>query len=307
MKDYYKILEVEENATEEEIKKSFRSLSKKYHPDLNPEGAEKFKEINEAYEVLGDSQKRTKYNNTKKNPYNGSEFEQFFNSMFGGGTPNFRQQRRKQAPDKIIKLQVTPIESYRGSEKNINYFREIHCNTCDGTGGERIICNVCEGTGIEIRTFGTGFLVQQVRTACVTCGGIGYKLKSLCYKCNGKGTTTQNNQIKIALPKGCDNGQFLKLQNQGDFRHGDYGDLVLQIEMINVDNFEKINNDLIYTLFLSFSELKNENFLIPHPDGTISVPSPREFDTSKPLRIKGKGYSSGDLYVKLHVKFDRTT
>ncbi len=106
MKNYYKILEVEENASEDEIKKSYRNLSKKFHPDVNPNGAEQFKEINEAYETLGDKEKKQTYDLKRKNPYQGSQFESFFDSIF-----NRNQQqgpRRKQAPDKIIKLQISP-------------------------------------------------------------------------------------------------------------------------------------------------------------------------------------------------------
>lgn len=303
MKDYYKILEVEENASEDEIKKSFRNLSKKYHPDLNPEGSEKFKEINEAYESLGDKQKRSQYDNQRKNPYRNTPFEQFFSNMFTGAPP--QQFRRKQAPDKIIKVNVSPLESYRGESKNIIYFRETHCNSCNGTGGDQRICEICEGSGFVIKTFGTGFMVQQVRTACPQCQGKGYNLISRCYNCQGKGTKSSQNEIRINLPVGVDNGQFVKVPELGDFRGGDYGDLVIQIELEPKDNYEKINNDLVYTLFLDLDNLKSEKYSIPHPDGELSVPAPKVFDTSKPLRLRGKGYSGGDMYVKLHVKFER--
>jgi len=303
MKDYYKILEVEENASEDEIKKSFRNLSKKYHPDLNPQGSEKFKEINEAYESLGDKQKRSQYDNQRKNPYRNTPFEQFFSNMFTGAPP--QQFRRKQAPDKIIKVNVSPLESYRGESKNIIYFRETHCNSCNGTGGDQRICEICEGSGFVIKTFGTGFMVQQVRTACPQCQGKGYNLISRCYNCQGKGTKSSQNEIRINLPVGVDNGQFVKVPELGDFRGGDYGDLVIQIELEPKDNYEKINNDLVYTLFLDMDSLKSEKYSIPHPDGELSVPAPKVFDTSKPLRLRGKGYSGGDMYVKLHVKFER--
>lgn len=303
MKDYYKILEVEENASEEDIKKSYRNLSKKYHPDLNPGGAEQFKEINEAYEFLGDKQKRTSYDQQRKNPYNGTPFENFFSNMFGGRQA--QPFRRKQAPDKIVKVSVSPIESYRGQSKNIIYFRETHCNSCNGTGGDQRICEYCEGAGFILKTFGTGFMVQQVRTACPQCQGKGYNLISRCYDCQGKGTKTTQNEIRINLPVGVDNGQFVKVPELGDFRGGDYGDLVLQIELEAKDGFEKINNDLVYTLFLDLEGLKNEKYKIPHPDGELSVPAPKSFDTSKPLRLRGKGFSGGDMYVKLQVKFER--
>jgi len=305
MKNYYKILEVEENASEEDIKKSYRNLSKKFHPDINPDGAEKFKEINEAYETLGDSEKRKKYDFNKSNPYRGTNFEELFKSMFAG-SPDYQRQR-KQAPDKVIGLSITPLESYRGSEKLIQYFREIHCSTCMGTGGEQQICQFCEGTGVEIRTFGTGFMVQQIRTACSKCEGRGYTIVNRCYTCGGKGTVGKANELRINLPVGIDSGQFVRLKNQGDFSFGDYGDLIVQMDMKPFENFEKINSDLIYNLYLDLDGLKLERYNIPHPDGELIIPAPKNFDTSKPLRLRGKGYSNGDMYVKLHVKFDRTT
>lgn len=306
MKDYYKILEVEENSSEEEIKKSYRSLSKKYHPDVNPQGAEKFKEIAEAYEILGDKQKREQYNQRKNNPYQNTQFEDFFASMFNGASPNFRnQQRRKSAPDKIIRLQVSPIESYMGSEKNIQYSKENACHGCKGSGGESKICETCNGVGFHIQTFGTGFMVQQVRTACPTCNGRGSNLVHRCYICDGKGTQTIINELKVSLPKSCDSGQFLKLVNLGDFRNGDYGDLVIQIEMVPKDGYEKINNDLIYNLSLNLEEIQKEKYTIPHPDGNLMISAPKIVDTAKPLRLRGKGYNGGDMWVKINLKFER--
>lgn len=306
MKDYYKILEVEENSTDDEIKKSYRTLSKKYHPDVNPEGGEKFKEINEAYEVLGDKQKREKYNHSRNNPYAGTPFQDIFSSMFGGTNPNFTNQpRRKSAPDKIIKIQITPIESYKGIEKTIYYVKDNHCTMCSGSGGEQQTCQTCNGSGFEVKTMGNGFMVQHIRTACNTCGGRGFTLVHKCYHCDGRGTKPTSNEIKVKLPVGVDNGQYLKLQNLGDFRNGDYGDLVVQVEVINKDGYEKFNNDLIYNLYLNLEEIQKNKFLIPHPDGDLSMDAPRIFDTSKPLRLRGKGYFGGDMYVKLNVKFER--
>jgi molecular chaperone DnaJ len=296
MKDYYKILEVEENASDEEIKKSYRNLSKKFHPDLNPEGAEKFKEIAEAYEVLSDGPKRQEYNFKRKNPYQNTPFQDLFSQMFGANV-NQQRQKRKQAPDKLLKVQVSPIESYFGSKKTIQYSKDNSCNVCHGSGGERKVCETCNGVGFHLQTFGTGFMVQQVRTACPTCSGKGSYLLHRCYMCDGRGTQATINEISVSLPKGCDNGQFLKLANMGDFRNGEYGDLVLQIEMTS--------NDLVYSLFMNIDELQSEKFKIPHPDGELLMSAPKTIDTSKPLRLRGKGYDGGDMYVKLFVKFDR--
>jgi molecular chaperone DnaJ len=303
MKDYYKILEVEENASDDDIKKSYRSLSKKYHPDVNPEGSEKFKEIAEAYETLGDKTKREQYNNSKKNPYAGTPFQDIFNSMFNQQNPSFRQ--RKSTPDKIIKLQVTPIESYLGVEKTLYYVRDMGCSVCNGAGGDQQVCTTCKGSGFTIKQFGTGFMVQQIRTQCPTCAGRGYTLVHKCYYCDGRGSKPSSNEVKITLPVGIDSGQYLKLQDLGDYRNGEFGDLIVQIEVIPKDNYEKINHDLVYNLTLNLEEIQKEKFLIPHPDGDLSMEAPKVFDTSKPLRLKGKGYFGGDMYVKLNVKFER--
>jgi molecular chaperone DnaJ len=306
MKDYYKILEVEEKASAEEIKKSYRTLSKKYHPDVNPEGTEQFKEIAEAYDVLGNTEKKGKYDNAKSNPFNGTSYEDMFSQMFNQGSSQFRQQpMRKSVPDKIIKVQVSPLESYRGEEKTIHYVKDNQCQSCNGSGGEQQTCGTCNGQGFQIRIFGNGFMSQQIRQACQTCAGRGYTLVHRCYHCSGNGTKSTANEIKVTLPKGVDDGQYLKIVKSGDYRNGEYGDLILQIQMVPKDGYEKINNDLIYNLFLNLEEIKSDKFIIPHPDGDLQMASPKLFDTSKPLRLKSKGYNGGDMYVKLNVKFER--
>lgn len=301
MKDYYKILEVNENSTIDEIKKSYRVLSKKYHPDVNPQGDERFKEISEAYDILSDTNKRAQYDNQRKNPFQGGNMNDIFSQMFGNSP--FQQQRRKQAPDKVVKVQISPVESYLGVEKTIQYMKDNHCQTCNGAGGEQQACNSCGGQGFHLKSFGTGFMVQHIRTACPTCAGRGYTLIHKCHSCNGVGTKSSVNTVNIKLPHGIDNGQYLRLENQGDFKNGDYGDLIIQVELVNKDGFEKINNDLVYNLFLDWEGLKSKKYDIPHPNGGISVDAPNIFDTSKPLRIRRMGYNGGDMYIKLNVKF----
>jgi len=287
MKDYYKILEVEEKASIDEIKKSYRKLAAQYHPDRNPDGEEKFKEIAEAYETLGNPEKKEKYDNKSTNPFQGTPYEDMFSQMFGSRN-GFQQQRRKSAPDKVVRVQITPIESYKGEEKSIQYMKDNHCNVCNGSGGEQQVCGTCGGQGFQIKSFGTGFMMQQIRTACPTCAGRGYTLIHKCYGCDGRGTKSAAHDLRIILPKGIDSGQYLKIENAGDFKNGEYGDLVIQIEVMPKDGFEKINNDLIYNLFLNLEQVKESNFLIPHPDGELKMESPKIFDTSRPLRLKNK-------------------
>jgi molecular chaperone DnaJ len=308
--NFYEILGVEETATESEIKSAYRNLAKKHHPDKG--GDENvFKKISTAYEVLGDPQKRSQYDNQKNNPFAGmgGGFEDMFSQMFGsnpfgGGNP-FGGQRRQSAPSKTVKVEITPIESYLGSEKNVIYIKDTQCQTCGGSGGEQQHCNICKGSGFQLKVMGTGFMVQHVRTVCDGCGGRGYKIVKKCNPCNGNGTNPTTQDVRIKIPVGIDSGQYLKLQGYGDFVNGTYGDLLLQIEVVPKDGYEKMNNDLIYNLYLDFSGIKKEYYLIPHPSGDLNMAAPKMFDTSKPLRLKGKGYNGGDMYVKLNVKFDR--
>ena len=305
MKNYYKILEVEVNATDDEIKKSYRTLSKKYHPDLNPEGAEKFKEINEAYETLSNKEKKLQYDSIKSNPYQGTDFENLFNNMFGRSANSFQNTRVKSVPDKIIKLNISPVESYLGVEKDIQYSKDNPCGSCKGTGGEQKVCSSCGGQGFFVKTFGTGFMVQQIRTICASCNGQGSIITERCYLCSGRGTNQTINSIRVRIPNGIDSGQFLKLNNLGDFRNGQIGDLIIQIEVVPKDGFEKINGDLVYNLTLNLDEIQNEKFLIPHPDGDLNLQAPKIIDTSKPLRLRGKGFNGGDFYVKLNLRFEK--
>lgn len=301
MKDYYKILGVNENASDEEIKKAYRKLSKQYHPDVNPEGGETFREVAEAYDVLSDPNKKNNYLNQKNNPFSGTEFEQFFKNMFNGGG----QQARRKNPDKIIKLNITPVESYKGVDKEINYQQNHACGGCGGNGGDRHVCHHCHGQGFTSQVMGSGFLQQMVRRACGHCQGQGSILTKYCTSCSGVGTKSKFEKLRVSIPKNVDDGQFLRVPEKGDFSNGFYGDLIVQIVLDNTKEFQKLNNDLVYTMDFGYNDLNIDTYIIPHPDGDIKVPAPNEFDTNKPLRLRGKGYMGGDMYVKLRVKFNK--
>lgn len=299
VKDYYKILEIEDNFTEDNLKKKYRELSKKYHPDINPSGNEKFKEITEAYEILSDPQKRERYDMEKNG--GGFDWADPFSHFF-----NFNNNREsKSVRDTILKLVITPIESYNGSEKEINYNQKNPCGGCSGTGGEYIVCNNCGGSGRVIRNISNSLFTTRTAVTCPTCNGIGKIITKACYTCNGSKTFTKLNNIKINIPIGIDGGQFLKLENLGDWNNGYFGNLIIQIEVDNSKEFQKINNDLVYNLFLDDKQICSETYIVPHPKGDLSINALDVFDTSKPLRMAGKGYFGGDFYVKLNVKFKR--
>ena len=156
MKDYYKILGVQENSNDEDIKKAYRKLSKEYHPDVNPNGAERFKEIAEAYDNIGTKEKRDQLKSRQTNPFAGQGFEDMFRDMFGGGGGGGRP-RRPTVPDKVVTANITPIQSFKGEDVTINYFRNVGCESCAGSGGNREVCVGCKGYGYHSIVSGSGF------------------------------------------------------------------------------------------------------------------------------------------------------
>lgn len=303
MKDFYKILGVKENASQEEIKKTYRELSKIHHPDKGGDET-LFKEISESYNTIGDESKRNQYDNQRKNPFNNvgghgfNPFEEMFNHM--------NSQRKRSAPDKIIEVVVGVLESFNGSDKKITYERNHNCHGCNGTGGEKMKCVSCNGQGMIIQQIGTGLFTQIIRQPCNSCSGKGFSYRTKCDFCAGSTTISKIETMSIKLPNGIDEGQFLRVQGKGDYKDGTYGNLVIKIKILPQDNFEKSMNDLIYNAYFDLNSLKDESVTIPHPSGNISIKLPNEFDTSKPLRVKNKGYlNDGDLYIKLFVKFNK--
>jgi molecular chaperone DnaJ len=303
MEDFYQILGVSENASQDEIKKAYRKLAVEHHPDKGGD-ENKFKKISEAYDTIGDQNKRTQYDNQKRNPFANmggggfNPFEDMFNQM--------HTQRKRAVPDKIIEVVVGAVESYKGGEKNITYTRNHNCGGCNGSGGERINCSTCGGQGVITQQIGTGLFTQIIRQSCGSCGGRGFSYKTTCGTCHGSTTTSSVETISIKLPNGIDEGQFLRVQGKGDYKDGMYGNLVVKVKIVPENNFEKSMDDLIYNAYFDLNSIKQDSVKVPHPLGEISIKLPGEFDTSKPLRVKSKGYHGrGDLYIKLFVKFKR--
>ena len=307
MEDFYKVLGVSENATQDEIKKAYRKLAVEHHPDKGGDESQ-FKKISEAYDTVGDPDKRNQYDNQRKNPFAGG-FDPFgggfnpFGDMFG----NMQHRQRKRAvPDKIIEVVIGAVESFKGGEKTITYTRNHKCGGCDGNGGEKVTCSTCKGDGFITQQIGTGLFTQILRQPCNSCGGKGFNYKTTCGTCHGTTTTSSIENINIKLPHGIDEGQFLKVQGKGDFKDGMYGNLVIKVKIQPEGDFEKSLDDLIYNAYFDLTTIKNDKINVPHPLGEISIKLPEVFDTSKPLRVRGKGYHNrGDLYIKLFVKFKR--
>jgi molecular chaperone DnaJ len=304
MKDYYKILGVDKKSTQDDIKKAYRKLSKKYHPDVNGGDDVKFKEIVEAYETLGDDKKRNQYDNP--NPFSGkggnpfSDFMNHFNN----------QHRRQSRPQKIVNVDVSPKESYIGGYKEITFKNKHKCNLCAGTGGKKNICQRCEGVGSLRQKVGTGFMTQIIDTQCPQCAGSGKIIIEPCTSCFGTGGKEKFETIKINIPKSANSGESLRVTGKGDYHNNfGYGDVVFKIRVVPQDGFEKINNDLVYIKNVNYKDVfLISDINIPHPDGDLNIKLPKKFETNKPLRVKGKGYLTGnhigDFYIKLNIIYE---
>lgn len=307
MENYYSVLGVAENATQDEIKKAFRTKSKEHHPDRGG-NEDEFKKINEAYSAIGDEQKRAEYDNQRNNPFAGMGGNPFgggdpfdiFASMFGG-----RQQRK--APDKIMDISIGAVDSFLGNTIDINFTRKTNCGSCDGKGGERITCNICGGSGNITQRVGNGFFQNIFQTPCNHCNGRGFNFKSVCGGCNGEGKVNESQKLTINLPVGISDGQMIKAGGMGDYHDGMFGDLIFKINIVKQNGFEKSAADLVYNKFMSLDEFEQNEIIIPHPHGEMKIKMPETVDTSVPLKVKGKGYSNenGDFYVRLHVKHKR--
>lgn len=306
-KDYYKILGVKENASQDEIKKIYRNLSKKYHPDVNPEGKDMFQSIAEAYEVIGDPKKREQYDYNRKNPFGGGNinFGDFFD-IFNQGSNPFSQRRNQRAPDKIISLNLTAVESYKGVTKKINYQKKESCGTCGGQGGDRVTCVTCQGRGVIQQQFNFGGSVHIQNMNCPSCKSNGFVLSRVCHDCSGTSFKTILNTINIDIPKSVDEGDFLRIPNAGDYiPNVGVGDLVIQIKIINDGQFQKVAQNLYMTIKLPPESLfLKEDLKISHPDGDLMVKFPNNFNTGTPIRLRGKGFTINDTIGDFIIKFD---
>jgi len=308
MKNYYEILGLSETATQDEIKKAYRKLSKQYHPDVNPDGDEKFKEIAEAYENIGDENKRRDYDNRKNNPFAGMgngafDIHSMFEQMMG-----MNVNRKPKAPDKTIEIEISPVESFMGVEKELKINSKVKCRPCDGSGGDKRICETCKGNGYIIQIFGTGMFKQQIQMNCNVCNGSGTIIYNPCKTCFGTTVINENETLKVQIPRNVDNGDFMRLKSKGDYysQIKSRGDLILKVNLNQKDGFEKLGNDLIFNKKVNVVDLLLDDYMdIPHPEGNLNITLPEKIDTERPMRIFNKGYSTpegrGNFYIKLSI------
>jgi len=311
-KDYYEVLGVDRNASDDDIKKAYRKLAKEYHPDKNPdnkEAEEKFKEISEAYEHLSDSDKKAKYDRFGHggNNSNGNPFADFF--------------RRRQKVDRVgqnmtLNVKLTLEEIHTGVKKTYKYKRHVHCNTCDGHGGTNVkTCTTCDGTGIQVIVMSTpvGYIHQQ--TTCETCNGNGETYEDICVSCSGSGVVLNEEIIDVDVPSGVLNGMVLAMNGAGHAaKNARYGDLHIRIVELQHELFTRNNEELKLNLKLSYPQLVlGDKVEVETIDGNkIRVSIPPYSEVGSNLRIVGKGLNSfqggqrGDMIINLGVTIPKT-
>ncbi len=339
-RDYYEVLEVNRNASPEELKKAYRKQALKYHPDKNPgdkEAEEKFKEAAEAYEVLSDENKRHRYDQYGHAGLgNGGGFSGFgggmsmedifshFGDIFGGGDPfssffggggGRRGRAVNRGSNLRVKVRLSLEEIAHGVEKKIKVNKYVACPTCKGTGAKGgssySTCATCHGSGHVSRVTSTFLGQMQTTTTCPNCGGEGKIITDKCADCAGNGVVKGEEVINIRIPAGVSEGMQLSMGGKGNAaaRGGIAGDLLIQIEELKSDLFERDGNNLHYTHFISFSEAAlGSNAEIPTIEGKVKIKIEPGTQSGKIVRLRGKGLPSingyegkGDLLITLNI------
>ena len=331
-KDYYSVLGVNKSASDDEIKSAYRQLAKKYHPDLNkaPEAAEKFEEINEAYSVLGDKQKRANYDQygSEDGPQGFSSgqgfsgfsqgegfggFEDIFNIFSNFGGRNREAQVREEGEDVNLNLVISFLDAAFGCEKEITVTRKERCKDCHGTGAKTdsdyVTCKECNGTGRVTYTQQTLFGMTRTVGTCRNCGGKGKVVKDKCPNCRGTGLKTVTTKIKVKIPAGIDNEQVIRLNGEGNqtaSTNGVPGDLRIAITVQNHPLLVRKGFDLYVDVYVPITTLMlGGKVEVPTLKGvqTIDVAPLTQSNTKYTLKGKGvkylKGLGSGDIIVTL--------
>lgn len=323
-RDYYEILGVEKNASIQEIKKAYRKLALKYHPDKNPDdkaAEEKFKEAAEAYEVLSNEEKKAKYDRFGHAGMGGSAgfgggggmnmediFSQF-GDIFGGGAGGFsgfggfggggasRGRRANRGSNIRVKVNMSLKDIVNGVEKKIKVNKYVSCNTCSGSGAEGgssgyTTCNTCKGAGQVNRITNTFLGQMQTATACPTCGGDGKIITDKCDTCHGDGIVKSDETIEIKIPAGVEGGMQLSVGGKGNMgaRNGVPGDLIVLIEEEEHPELKRDGLNILYDLYISFADaILGTEITVPTVNGKAKIKIEPGTQGGKVLRLRNKG------------------
>lgn len=328
-RDYYEVLGVAKNASEAELKKAYRRLAMKFHPDRNPDdkdAEQKFKEAKEAHEILSDSQKRQAYDQFGHAGVDGSQgrggggpgaggfgdiFGDVFGDIFGGGQGGRGGERVYRGADLRYDLDMTLEEAVFGVNKAIKLPTTEECDSCDGNGAKKgtsaTSCGTCNGAG-QVRMQQGFFSVQQT---CPTCRGRGSVIKDPCNQCGGAGRTRSNKTLDVKIPAGVDTGDRIRVGGQGEQgeNNGPAGDLYVQVNVKRHPIFERDENNLLCEVPVSFATaVLGGEIEVPTLAGSAKIKIPAETQTGKRFRLRGKGVKSvrsgltGDLYCRIEIE-----
>ena len=328
-KDLYEVLGVSRSASDDEIKKAFRKLAMKYHPDRNPdneEAVEKFKEIQNAYAILSDPQKKAaydQYGHAGVDPNMGGgfgggfgggagfDFSDIFSQMFGGAAGGGGRQQSYQGADLQYAVEITLEEAAAGLKKRITIPTYKECDVCHGSGAKPgtsvSTCSTCGGSGtIHVRQ-----AIFQLQQTCPTCHGSGKQIKDPCTSCRGEGRVKTTKTVEVNIPAGIDDGQRIRLSGEGEpGQHGaPSGDLYVVVHVKAHKTFERNGLDLHCELPISFATAAlGGEVEVPTLEGKVKLTIPKETQTGRRMRVKGKGIKSlrssatGDLYCHVLVE-----
>lgn len=340
-RDYYEVLGVSKGATDDEIKKAYRKLARKYHPDLNkdnPEAAEKFKEIGEAYEILSDKDKRARYDQfgfAGVDPNYGAgqgggfgggfgfedvDLGDIFGSFFGGGFGGGGSRtNRANAPRQGESIRRTVMLSFEeaafGCEKEIEIDRVEQCTECGGTGAEKgytpETCSNCHGTGTVKQTQRTPFGAFSSTGPCPNCRGTGKIIKKPCKKCRGTGQERRTRKLSVKIPAGIDDGQSVALRGQGGagINGGPAGDVIVTVSIRPHPLFQRDGYDVWCEVPISYAQAcLGDKLIVPTIDGKVEYTMPAGTQPGTVFRMRGKGIQAvngrgrGDQFVKVTLE-----
>lgn len=337
-RDYYEILGVSKTASDDEIKKAYRKLSKKYHPDINKadDAAERFKEVAEAYEILSDSQKRAaydQYGHASTDPNFGAGyggfgggsgsgfggftggFDDIFDTFFGGGGGRSRSYNApRQGADLQYRVHLKFEEAIFGKEETVRYAREEECETCSGSGAkpgtEPKTCSKCHGSGAVQVERNTPFGRVMTQAVCDVCQGSGKEIVEKCETCHGNGHIEKEHSVNVTIPAGVEDGQQLRLAGQGEVgsNGGPYGDLYVIFSVEESDIFDRDGAEIYYVLPISFVQAAmGAEIEVPTVHGKVKLKIPAGTQTGTNFRLRGKGAprlrgtGNGDQHVKVSI------